>query len=256
MIDFNKLLGLPILATEHGKTVDSFLIYVHWLMGALFVGWSAYFIYVLFRFRRSRHPKADYVGVRGHMTSYLEAAVALVEAVLLVGFAIPLWAKVVDDLPPEAESTVVRVTAQQFAWNARYPGADGKFGRQDMKLVNTDNKFGIDPADPAAKDDVTPPLNEVVVPVNKPAIVHLTSMDVIHSFKIYPFRVNQDAIPGMSIPVHFKPTREGKYQIVCAQLCGNSHYFMKGLFEVKSQAEYDAWLAEKSKSAGAPASFE
>src|SRR3954447_3985563 len=126
-----KLLGLPPLASQHGADVDRLILYVHWLMAALFVGWLAYFFYVIFRFRRSNHPKASYGGVKSHATSYIEAAVALVEAVLLLGFAVPLWSKAVDQFPPERQSTVVRVMAQQFLWNFRYPGPDGEFGRAD-----------------------------------------------------------------------------------------------------------------------------
>jgi cytochrome c oxidase subunit 2 len=97
------------------------------------------------------------------------------------------------------------------------------------------------------------------LPVNKPVIAHVTSKDVIHSFKVNPLRVTQDAIPGMSIPVHFTPTQEGKYLINCAQLCGNSHSVMIGFVRVVSQEAYNQWAAEQLKKAaspGAAASFE
>ena len=113
-----KLLGLPELASVHGADVDKFIIYVHYLMIVLFIGWGAYFLYALWRFRRSANPKADYKGVTSHASSYVELAVAGIEVVLLVGFAIPLWAKVADQFPSEGESQMVRVTAQQFAWSS------------------------------------------------------------------------------------------------------------------------------------------
>src|SRR5215510_4415006 len=134
-----KLLGLPVLASERGRDVDNLIIYVHWLMIVLFIGWLAYFAYALFRFHRSRNPKADYVGVKGHASNYIEGAVAIVEGVLLIGVAVPLWAKAVDKFPAENESTVIHVVAQQFAWNVRYPGKDGIFGKQDMRFVNSTN---------------------------------------------------------------------------------------------------------------------
>src|SRR5436190_12998120 len=137
----DKILGLPELASKHGVDVDRFIVYIHYLMIALFIGWSAYFLYALWRFRSSRHPKADYVGVTSHASSYLELAVAAVEILLLVGFAIPMWARVVDKLPSEKEAQLMRITGQQFAWSARYPGADGKFGKQDIKLVTSSNPF-------------------------------------------------------------------------------------------------------------------
>ena len=255
-IDMHKLLGLPVLASEHGADVDKFIIYVHWLMIVLFVGWLAFFLYTLIRFRSSKNPKADHVGVKNHASSYVEVAVALVEAALLIGFAIPLWAKVVDHYPSPSESTVVRVTAEQFSWNSRYAGKDGVFGRQAPEFVDGGNKFGYDPNDPAGQDDVNPPLKDIRVPVDKPVLISLTSLDVIHSMSIHPLRVCQDAIPGMRIPVHFTPTLEGQYKITCAQLCGNGHYGMDGFFTVESAEGCQAWLDANSSSGAAPVSFE
>lgn len=245
-----KLLGLPVLASEHGRQVDNLIIYVHWLMIVLFIGWLAYFAYVLLRFRRSRHPKADYVGARSHASSYVEGAVAIVEGVLLIGFAVPLWAKAVDQLPDEKQATVIRVIAQQFAWNIRYPGPDGVFGKQDLKFVTSQNPWGVDPNDAQGKDDFVAPLNELHVPVNKDVVIHLSSKDVIHSFKVIALRVTQDAIPGMSIPLWFKAVQPGRYQINCAQLCGNGHYSMSlGFLTVESQEAFDKWAAGSKNTA-------
>jgi cytochrome c oxidase subunit 2 len=221
-------------------------------MLALFVGWIIYFFYAVNRFRSSRNPKADYVGVRNHVSSYIELAVAAIEAVLLIFIAVPLWAKAVDKFPAPSESTVIQVVAQQYNWNARYAGPDGIFGRQDMKFVS-DTNFGVDPTDPNGKDDIEL-ANEIHVPVGKPVIIYLSSKDVIHSLKIIAMRVCQDAIPGLRIPVWFKPTTIGRYQINCAQLCGSGHAGMtRGFLTVESQADFDKWLRSKS---GATASFQ
>lgn len=254
------ILGLPVVASEHGQAVDNLIIYVHWLMIVLFVGWLAYFGYALLRFRSSRNPKADYFGVRNHASNYIEVAVALVEAILLVGVAVPFWAKAVDQFPKPQDSTVLQVVAQQFAWNVRYPGKDGIFGRQDMKFVTSENVFGVDPSDPHGKDDIQT-LNEIHVPLVKnpdgkyrPVIIYISSKDVIHSFKCIAMRVTQDAIPGMRIPLWFRPIREGRFQINCAQLCGNGHSSMsQGFITVESEQDYEKWLASKS---GAATSFE
>lgn len=255
-----KLLGLPVLASEHGQHVDDLIIYVHWLMIVLFVGWLAYFAYALFRFHRSRNPKADYFGVKNHASNYIEGAVALVEGILLIGVAVPFWAQAVDKFPNESDATRIQVVAQQFAWNVRYPGKDGVFGKQDMHLVTSENVFAVDPKDPNGKDDVQT-LNEVHVPFvkgadgkTKPVIIYVSSKDVVHSFKIIALRITQDAIPGMRIPIWFRPTQEGRFQINCAQLCGNSHSQMSnGFLIVESQEAYDKWLASK---AGGATSFE
>jgi cytochrome c oxidase subunit 2 len=252
---FTKLLGLPVLASEHGQSVDQLIIYVHILMIVLFVGWLGYFGYALFRFHQSRNPKADYFGVRNHASNYIEGAVAIVEGVLLLGVAVPLWARAVDKLPDKSQATVIHVVGQQFNWSALYAGKDGEFGRQDMHLVNSTNLFGLDYTDPLTKDDVAVvALGEMHVPVGKPVICYVSSKDVIHSFKVIAMRITQDAIPGMRLPVWFTPTKEGRYQINCAQLCGNSHSGMAtGFLVVENQADFDKWLASKS---GAQTSFE
>ena len=255
----HKLLGLPVLASEHGGKVDSLIIYVHALMAVLFVGWFAYFVFAIVRFRKSRNPKADYVGVKGHMSSYLEVGVALIEAILLLGFAVPLWAQVVSNPPSEKDSTVINVLGRQFNWNGHYAGLDGKMGRQSAALSSGSDPFGVDrKGDPDAKDDVVVQGN-FVVPVNKNVLINVTSLDVIHSFAVQSMRVCQDATPGLRVSTWFKPVELGEYRITCAQLCGNSHYAMFGTLKVVSQADYDKWLNEqstKAKGATAPVSYE
>jgi cytochrome c oxidase subunit 2 len=251
-----KILGLPPLASQHGADVDKLIIYVHGLMAALFVGWIIYFGYALLRFNRKANPKADYVGIRGHLSSYIEVAVAAIEGVLLVGFAVPLWAHAVDHFPtPDEHPVNIRIIAQQFNWNVFYPGVDGEFGNRDISLVTQDNPWGLDKTDPKGKDDFNT-TDEIHVVVNRPVIITITSKDVIHSFKVIAMRVTQDAIPGVPIPVHFTPTTVGLYQINCAQLCGNGHYNMShGRLYVDTQADFDKWVAAKSKG-GAAATFE
>ena len=255
-MNFSDLLGLPVVSSAHGHDVDQMILLVHYLMGALFVGWTSYFFYVIFRFRKSVHPKADPVGMRSHASSYIEVAVALVEAILLIGFAVPLWAKVVDNLPAEKDSTLVRIVAQQFGWNILMPGKDGKFNKQEMRLMNMENPLGLVKDDADGKDDIRT-LNDLTVPVNKPVVAYISSKDVIHSFKIIAMRVTQDAIPGLRIPSHFTPTQLGKYQINCAQLCGNGHASMaQGFLNVVSEEDFAKWAAGHVVAAGGGGSFE
>jgi cytochrome c oxidase subunit 2 len=248
---------MPPLATTHGGQIDTLLGWIHIFMFILFIGWGAFFVYVLFRFRKSRNPVANYAGVKSHASSYMEIGVAIVEAVLLIGFAIPIWAARVDRVPPENEALVVHVTGEQFAWNVRYAGPDNVFGKTDIKLIDLQsNPLGVDRSDPAAKDDVTT-LNQLYLPANRQIIVKLRSKDVIHSFGVPEFRVKQDAVPGLTIPIYFIPdvttaemrTRTGnpnfQYEIACAQLCGLGHYRMRGFVTVLPQEEFQKWLDEE-----------
>jgi cytochrome c oxidase subunit 2 len=160
-------------------------------------------------------------------------------------------------MPPENEALVVHVTAEQFAWNVRYAGPDGVFGKTDITLIDVQtNPLGLDRNDPAAKDDVTT-LNQLYLPANRPIIVKLRSKDVIHSFGVPEFRVKQDAIPGLTIPIWFVPTvtteemrsrtgnAEFQYEIACAQLCGLGHYRMRGFVNVLSTDEFQKWMADE-----------
>ena len=257
------LLGLPDLASEHGGRLDAMLAWMHVVMVVLFVGWGAFFAYLLVRFRRSRNPVANYEGTKSHASSWLEGLVVVLEVIFLVGFSFPLWAERVRDFPPEGESTVVRVVAEQFAWNVHYPGPDGVFGRTSIDLIDlAGNPLGVDAADPAAADDVVT-LNQLHLPVDKPALIRLSSKDVIHCLALQEMRVKQDAVPGIDVPVWFVPTvttaemREHKgkpnwnYEIACAQLCGLTHYRMRGFMTIHEQADFDAWFAEQEPAVGA-----
>jgi cytochrome c oxidase subunit 2 len=190
---------------------------------------------------------------------YVVFAMAIAEGVLLVAYEMPEWRERINNLPSSDEATVVRVVAEQFAWNVHYPGPDRTFGRTDVNLISSDNPLGLDRRDPAAKDDITA-INQLTVPANHPVLIHLTSKDVIHSFTLYEMRVKQDAIPGTDSPVWFIPTvttdemrrrlnkPDFEYEIACSQLCGLGHYRMRGFLNVKTEAEYQAFLAEEARS--------
>ena len=257
-------LGLPQVASQHGPDIDAVTSWVHILMFVMFVGWSAFFLYMLVRFRKKRHPVADYAGLRTHATRWVEWGVVVAELALLFGYSVPLWSQRVDKFPPEEQALEVQVTGEQFAWNVHYAGNDGVFGRSKPELIDVQtNPLGLDRTDPAAKDDVTT-ANQLHLPQNRPVIVRLRSKDVIHSFMLNEFRVKQDAIPGLSIPLWFVPTvttteireRTGNpqydYEIACAQLCGIGHSKMRGFVTVHPAAEFDTWLrAESTKAASA-----
>ena len=258
MIDILRDLGLPISISSSGPAIDETIVLMHWLMLFLFIGWGTFFIVSLIKFRKSKSPQADYVGVKSHMSTVFEVAVALIEIILLIGFSFPIWANRVNDVPTSNQDIIhVRVVAQQYAWNIHYPGPDGLFGNLKSELVDeVSNPIGLDRSSFGASDDFFT-INQFHIPVNKKIRIDLSTKDVIHSFKLPELRVGQDAIPGMTIPIHFEATmtseqflkqmvgtpREGKgLEIACAQLCGLGHYRMKGYLTVETEDEYNDWL--------------
>jgi cytochrome c oxidase subunit II len=245
-----EALGITPNASLHGFAIDSMLEMLHWFMLILFVGWGSFYAYTVWRFRATKHPKASYVGATSHLPTKLEGGVLVLEVVLLMSFAAPIWANRVDSFPSGPDVTHLRAVGQQFLWNFQYTGADGKFGKRDLSLVSTSNQLGLDRKDADAADDLTA-INEMHLPVNKPCIIDVMSKDVIHDFCIPNMRAAQDAIPGAVIPMWFVPIKTGTYDVVCAQLCGNNHSLMKATLVVDSEADYKKWFDETAKLSGA-----
>lgn len=245
----SKFLGIPENFSAHGGQVDHMIDVVHWFMIALFVGWTLFFFYCIFRFWHKNNPKASYVGVRSHLSSHLEVGVIIVEAVLLLGFAFPLWAERVDSWKTvqNLNPVRVRVVGWQFGWTYHYPGSDNKFGRRDPNLISGTNELGIDYTDPNALDDFTSPI--LKLPVNQAAVLNIGTKDVIHNYCIVPMRIQQDAIPGREIPMWFTPVKTLETFVVCAQLCGEGHGNMIGSMEVIPKEQFDTWFKTQTESA-------
>ena len=253
---------MPILSAEKSFIVDQLNGIVHILMFVLMIGWGIFFIYCLIRFSNRNNPKANYHGVTNHYSSYAEYGIVAFEVLILIGFAIPGYnALKYEDVYNTNHDLEVRVVAQQFAWNIHYPGEDGKFGATKLSLVDEEiNPLGLDRKGDGADDIVT--LNQLHLPVDKMVKMYISSKDVIHSFSLPEMRVKQDAVPGMQIPIYFTPTmtsedflnkikdseRDGMgYEIACAQLCGNSHYRMRGFMTIHSNEKFNKWLSDEAE---------
>lgn len=234
---------LPPDVSKNGYRVDDLIEFLHWFMLLLFVGWGIFFVYCLVQFRQRAGHRAVPDEIKAKPAKYAEIVVAGVEAVFLLGFSIPIWASVKNELPTEDQNPLrIRVVAEQFQWNFHYAGDDGVFGPTRPEFVNpATNPLGLDRSDPRAADDLY--AAELHIPVDRPIICDISSKDVIHSFSIPVMRVKQDAIPGMRIPVWFEAVKTGNYEIACAQLCGNNHYSMRAVLTIHdTQEEFDAWL--------------
>ncbi|MEP7271079.1 MAG: cytochrome c oxidase subunit II [Acidobacteriota bacterium] len=206
----------------------------------------------VWRFRSQRAGRASH-SVGNMRLEILGAVVTLIIFATLAIFGERVWAQLYLSETP-ADALLVEVTGQQFVWNFRYTGPDQKFGATSPELYNDEDNaptsrpgpVGIDPKDAAGRDDLVS-VGLMVIPINRPVKLILRAKDVTHSFFVPELRFKQDAVPGMKINVHFTPTREGRYEIACAELCGIGHHRMRGFLEVRSQAEYEKWLVEKAQ---------
>lgn len=233
---------LPLNISKQGSQIDFLINLLHIFIVVFFLGWLLYFGYVLWRFREGGSRGVE--NKRFRFPKWIEIGVVTFELFLLVYVSTPIWLKAATPPLDDPRAIHIRVVAQQFQWIFHYPGADQKFGRTRLDLVDDENYLGLDRNDESAKDDIVS-LNHLHIPVERPVIAQLSSKDVIHSFFIPVLRVKQDVIPGAVISTWFEATAEGQdFEIGCAQLCGVGHTNMRGFLHVDSEASYQQWLAE------------
>ena len=233
----------PAPITVAAVLVDQQYTRTLYVAGAVFVLAQLGLAFAVFRFRDRGAPARF---SRGSVP--LELLWTSITLIVFVGLAVAgrkAWA--MDRYtPPAPDAIQIEVTEAQFVFTFRYPGPDGKFGRLDPSLVDAPagNPLGLDPNDPNGKDDVVSAT--LTVPVNRPIELLLRSQDVVHNFDVRELRLQQDAVPGMMIPIHFTPTKTGTYAIVCTQLCGLGHNKMNAELRVVSESDYRAALEPTS----------
>ena len=231
---------LPLPASSHAADFDAMLAAAHADALLVFASWLLIFVVILWRFRArpGRRPGA----MAGAWPLAAIAAVVLGDIWLVAGSALPTWWR--RAAPAPGGAVEVRVVGEQFAWDVHYPGLDGRFGRTDPAFITAADPIGIDRRDAAGTDDFVL-INLLVLPVGRPAVVHLAAKDVIHSFTLAEMRVKQDVTPGLPSTTWFTPTATGVWEIGCSQLCGLGHYRMRGVFEVRSEEAWRTFVADE-----------
>src|SRR5688500_3812017 len=230
----------PEAISEHAPALDRQFMITLVIVGISFAAAQIALGWAVWKFRDTGKPGDR--AVYSHGSNRLEVVWTVITAVVFIALAVmgqSVWASLrLHDAP--AGSYTVEVVAQQFQWNFHYAGADNKFGRTDPSLIDdsTLNFIGLDPGDAAGADDsVTAAL---AIPVNRPVELRLRSKDVIHNFWVPQLRFKQDLVPGMEIKVHFTANRVGKYELACAELCGQLHFKMKSYMLVLPEDELQA----------------
>ena len=240
----------PEAISTHAGAMDSQFNVTWAVVGVAFLGAQAALGYAAWRFRAKGNERASY----NEGNARIEILLVAVTGIVFVALAITgqrVWANLHLNQAP-ADAVQVEVTGQQFNWYFRHAGPDGRFGSTSPKLYNdSDNAagarpgpLGIDPKDPAGKDDIFG--QTLVIPVNRPINLTLRAKDVTHDFYVPALRLKQDAVPGLKINLHFTATKEGRYEVACAELCGQLHHQMRAYMRVVSQAEFEKWLSENA----------
>ncbi len=217
-----------------------------YVTGFIFVAVNLFMAYCVIKFRYKKGARATYEPENKKLESWLTGLTAVgVAAMLTPGLFV--WADFVN-VPEDAH--VVEAVGQQWHWTFRMPGEDGKLGEVDAERITDDNPFGMDPEDPNGQDDVLVYSGEVHVPIDKPVKFLLRSKDVLHDFTVAQFRVKMDLVPGMNTFLWLTPTRTGRFELLCEELCGMAHYTMRGAVIVDEPDNYETWLANQPTYAG------
>ncbi|MDE0851571.1 cytochrome c oxidase subunit II [Yoonia sp.] len=236
---FSPWWSTPI-ASNWGS-IDTMLNITFWITGAVFAAVILFMAYCVFKFRHKEGRVAAYEPENNKLEVWLTIVTSIgVVALLTPGLVV--WAQFVT-VPKGASE--VEVVAQQWYWSYRLPGEDGKLGLVDNRLISWENPLGIDPDDPSGQDDVVIDGEELHLPIGVPVKMLLRSVDVLHDYYVPEFRAKMDMVPGMVTYFWFEPIRTGEFEVLCAELCGTFHAFMRGAVFIDSDEDYKIWLQDQ-----------
>jgi cytochrome c oxidase subunit 2 len=211
------------------------------ITGVFFVAINLFIAYTLLRFRHRANRRATAQPESKRLERWL-IGVTTVGIVLLLAPGLVVYA---DYVTPPPGALVLEVVGQQWQWRYRFAGASGELGRSDARFVSGTNPLGLDPDDAAGHDNIVVTGNEVHLPLGRPVKVLLRSHDVLHDFYVPPFRARMNIVPGQVTSFWFTPTQAGRYEALCAQLCGVGHFNMRGYVVVEDPPAFQAWLASQ-----------
>ena len=257
-------------ASVQGEKVDSMLITTLVITGVVFVMTQILLFWFVYKYQEKEGKKV-YFFAHSNKLEALWTVVPAIFLTVLVVIGLRNWFSFTGEAP--ANALKVEITGKQFGWIFRYPGKDGEFGKKYYRMIDAaDNSLGLiwkdtvvnrangEPQqlrdDKFSHDDIV--MEQTMYAIkDRPLKLIIGSRDVIHDVGLNHFRMKMDAVPGMPTTMWLTPkytTAEMKertnnpnfqYEISCDQMCGNGHYSMKGVIEVVTQEEFDAWMAKQ-----------
>ena len=221
--------------------MDDTIILTFWVTGVVFIAVCLFMAYCTWRYRYQKDRKAEYKPEDKKLEFHLTWLTTLGVVVMLAP-GLVVWHKYVN-VPKEALN--VEVVAYQWGWKYRLPGEDGILGKTEIKLVSSENPFGLNLDDPNGKDDLLVNDGDLHLQINKPVKFLLRSLDVLHNFYVPQFRGKMDMVPGLVTFYWLTPIRTGDFEVLCAEFCGTGHYAMRGRVFVDEEKKYNQWLAQQ-----------
>ncbi len=178
-------------------------------------------LFSVWRFRM-RPGQEDMDGPPIHGNTRLEVLWTALPAFLLIGMCTYAYTVLRSNEANKTGAMTVNVTARQFAFEFSYPATGGK---QVISSV-------------------------LYLPIDRPVVFKLHSLDVIHSFFVPNFSEKLDAVPGIVTTLRVTPTAAGTYPVECTELCGAGHSLMRTSVRVVSASAFASWL--RSQPANGP----
>lgn len=221
--------------------IDATIDITFWITGTVFVAILLFMTYCVYRYSYSADRRAAYEPENKKLEWWL----TILTTLGVIGMLAPglyVWKQFVTVPEGAAE---VEVVGKQWSWSYRFPGKDGKFGKSEARFINDENPFGINPKDPAGKDDILVDDTELHLPLGKAYKFLLRSTDVLHDFYVPQFRAKMDLVPGTVTYFWLKTTRTGTFDVLCAELCGVGHHNMRGEVVVESREAFEAWFKKQ-----------
>lgn len=239
-------------ASMHGSEINSSFWITTVICGIVFFITQAILFYFAYKYRARKGHKAQHFS-HDNKLEIIWTVIPAIVLTVLVARGIESWYNITGDAPEGHR--VVEVTAQQFNWIVRYPGADTTLGQREFELISGDNALGINWNDAKSHDDLMPA--EIVLEKGVPVMFKLGAKDVLHAFYLTHFMVKMDCVPG--IPTQFWMTpvistqemrdqlkdQEFDYELACAELCGRAHWNMRYVVKVLETKEYNEWFASQ-----------
>lgn len=272
---------LPEAASLHGDEVDKMFNTTLIVTTIVFILTQSLLFFFVYFYRYNKNNEA-YFFPHSNKLEMIWTIVPAFVLIFLVFQGIAVWDGIFrfSDLDGK-DPLYFEVTGKQFSWTIRYPGKDGKLGEREISMENINgfnqkyslpNELGIRWDKIESHDDLYP--NEIYLVKDRPVLVKLGALDVLHSFYLPHFRVKMDCVPGLPTQFMFTPTyttaeykeklknkkfwkdidpktgeprwQNFKFELACAELCGKSHFGMQKNVVVVTQAEYDEWMSKQT----------
>jgi cytochrome c oxidase subunit 2 len=230
---------LPENASKEGDRIDFVFWFVTAICIAIFSVVASLSVYSLIKFRAKPDDESDGPPIHGH--TGIEITWTVVPLILVIAMIVVSSVALAQNDRDPSGSMRVEILGQQFAWIVAYP-PEGATEDMDGFVC-----FDRGPGNAIEFDRRCKQSPNLLLPLDRPARLHLTARDVIHSFWVPEFRQKQDAVPGLVTEITVTPTKVGNFPFICTELCGLGHALMRTRAIVMPESQFEAWRRRGSR---------